>query len=928
MNEFNNQYHHETPEEAVIRLRAKIAAGEFYLKPELAKVLLLSAQNSAIHRQFEDAIFRVDEAIEILEKLAERDQDELQTFLIPCFLLRASITLFHRGAEAGLVALNEAIHYFIEKADRNNPIIQNGLAMVLVNKAKILVHPLGAFSAAIATQEQAVNIWRRLIQTNGSEYRMQIIPALLTVGDLKIQSGDARKALPDFREAFEIVQEGIANGIDELYPILIQTLLKLTKLYEQLGDLPQAFESVRKSIQIVQDLVADGEARAKIMLTTLYLQHGMLFEQRGNIVAALEEFERCRDIYYEILGQNEMPLAGNYAIRIGLANVLMHRGNILTAMKRYDEAASSFEDSVQQYQHATEFRPEDDDDETFIPYSIGVVQLNQANMLAVQGKLEESLVIKEKALMTLHQRLEEGYDEILPNLIAAYRKMISILQILGKLEKAFILIHGLIKILESVIDDGKLEFRDELASIYRLRCTLWEEQDDFSAAEQDAIRAMRLFRAIADEEADAVNIHVAKIRWSELLEYIAILQTRQHRLGDAIALFQHAIDDVVGLFNDGNKLIVFDVLLAYSQFANFVEIILRSSNFSEEVMSDGNLPESIVQQLKRLSMDSDHQPESVTQHKPDDFKRWIDMAMDACAKGIELVQQQQNDVGEQKINQFFCVKAAFFHKTRAIFFILMNKPEWACDEWAFAVEQWELLLLYLNKLEAQKKYFAAEAGESDWNISEEELEEPERDRYAYYADELRQVLQRWANMCITLKRFSEAEHLFDREINLARDLIRREIPDADRGLTHSLINYAKVSGDLLETMKPVLLFDEARQLIRERFRNGEMTSDDYFMFRRVHISYALFLFKHGRTDNAAELLNNYVQDIETIHEFPLPEIWLDLCQALDVHVSCQTDPFQLKAIRSQQRKLLAQHPEFESNKQLQEWDEELVKEIK
>jgi hypothetical protein len=930
MNEFNNQYYHETPEEAVIRLRAKIAAGEFYLKPELAKVLLLSAQNSAVNRQFEDAIFRVDEAIQIVEKLVEHDQNEFQTFLIPCFLFRATITLFHRGAEAGLVALNEAIRYFIEKADRNDPATQNGLAMALVNKAKILIHPLGAYSAAIATQEQAVNIWRRLAHTDGSEYRLQLIPALLTSGDLKIQSGDAGKALPDFQEAFEIVQQGITDGANELYPILIQALLKLTKLYEQLGNIPRAFESLRESIQIVRNLVADGESQAKIMLTTLYLQHGMLFESRGNIAAALEEFDRCRDIYYEILHPNEMPLAGNYALRIGLANVLMHRGNILTTMKRYDEASSSFEDSVQQYQYATEFRPEDDDDETFIPYSIGVVRLNQANMLVAQGKLEEALVIKEKALLTLHQRLEAGYDEILPNLIAAYRRMIGILQILGKLEKAFILINGLIKILESVIDDGKLEFRDELASIYRLRCTLWEEQDDFSAAEKDAIRAMRLFRSIADEETNSMNIHLAKIRWSELLEHIAILRTRRHHLGEAITLFQNAIDDVVGLFNDGNELIMFDVLLAYSQFANFVEIILRSSNFSEEVMSDGNLPESIVQRLKRLSnMDSKHLPENVTQHEPEDFQHWIDMAMDACAKGIELIRKEQNNSKEQnKINQFFYVKAAFFHKTRAIFFVLMNEPEQACEEWAFAVEQWELLLLHLNKLKAQNKYFAAEAGESDWNISEEDLEEPERDRYAYYADELRQTLQYWANKCVTLKRFTEAEHLFNREINLARDLIRQEIPGADRCLTHSLINCAKVSGDIFDTMKPLLLFDEARKLIRERFRNGEMNSNDYSMFRNVHISYALFLFKHGKTNNITELLDDYAKDIETIREFPSPEIWLELCQVLDVHTSWQTDPIQLKTLRMQQQKLLAQYPEFNSNPQLRECHEQLLKEIK
>ncbi|MDR1270033.1 MAG: hypothetical protein LBK82_10965, partial [Planctomycetaceae bacterium] len=349
MNEFDNQFYRETPEETAIRLRAKIAAGESYLKPELAKVLMLSAQQSAVNQRFDDALFRVDEALAIAEKLIENDQTEFQTFLIPCFLFRATITLFHRGPEAGLVAFNEAIQYFTEKTDRDNPIIQNGLAIALVNKAKILTNSLGAYSTAVATQEQAVKIWQYLLRSNGTEYRQQLISALLECGDLKILCGNSAKALPDFREAFDIVHEGIIDGLAELYPVLIQVLLKLTKLYEYLGDLSNAFHSVRESIQIVQDLVNGGESQAKIMLTTLYLQHGNLFERRGQHAAALEEFDRCRDVYYEILRWNEKPISGNYVLRVGLANVLMFRGNMLTELERYGEAMTAFDESAKQY---------------------------------------------------------------------------------------------------------------------------------------------------------------------------------------------------------------------------------------------------------------------------------------------------------------------------------------------------------------------------------------------------------------------------------------------------------------------------------------------------------------------------------------------------------------------------------------------------
>ncbi|MDR0336014.1 MAG: hypothetical protein LBI18_02890 [Planctomycetaceae bacterium] len=967
MNEFDNQFHHETPEEAAIRLRAKIAAGESYLKPELAKVLMLSAQQSAVNRQYEEALFRVDEALDIAEKLIENDQIELQTFLVPCFLFRATITLVHRGTEAGLVAFNEAIQYFIDKTDRHNPLIQNGVAVALVNKAKILTNPLGAYSTAIAAQEQAVKIWQHLLVTDSTEYRQQLITALLECGDLKISCGNPEKALPDFREALEIVQTGITDGRTELYPILIQVLLKLTKLYDQLGDLPNAFYSVRESIQIVHDLVNGGESQAKLMLTTLYLQHGILLDQRDQHALALEEFDRCRDVYHEILRWNDKPIAGNYVLRIGLANVLMYRGNMLSALERYDEAMIAFDESTKQYQHAAEFRPENDDDETFIPYSIGIVQLNQASMFVAQAQWEKALELKTKALQAFHLRLEAGHDEILPNLVSAYRKMMTILQKLGKHAELFTWLKGLRKLLESVIEEGKLEFRNDLASVYHLYCVLWEEQDNLFEAEQNALQSLRILRSIADEETDAPQIHFAKIQWSELLKHVAFLRTRQHRLGDAVRLFQNAIDDVTGLMNEGNKAAVYDVLLAYSQFTTFMEVIVDNKNDNDDddcddeendndvsdtdsdtelntepesdsemdsaaVLQNDQLPELILRRLEAFSAkDTDTLPEGTTPYSSEYFRDWIDQTLKVCSLGIELIRQQQIKRNEQSINQFFSTKMAFFHKTRSSLFLLRNDLERAREELSLAAEQWELLLLGLEKLKAKNAYFALESGTSDGNVMENDFGETYRNRSLYFVGELRSILQSWANTCLTLNRFEEAEHIFNREIDSIRKLVQQEIPNADRFLILSLVNYAKAVENSFSIARALILFDEARQLVRKRLRQKAIISDDYALFVHVYLAYSLFLIKNGKADYVAELMSYYVEDMKISvairSEFPSASIWLELCRAFEVHTLWLTDPMKRKNIRVQQRQLLAQHPEFYSDSQLREWDQQLAKEL-
>jgi tetratricopeptide (TPR) repeat protein len=591
---------------------------------------------------------------------------------------------------------------------------------------------------------------------------------------------------------------------------------------------------------------------------------------------------------------------------------------MLADLQRFDEASEAFEDAVRQYQYANNFRTENDHDETFIPYSIGVVQLNHANMLAAQDKLEEAVAIKEQALTALRQRMEAGHEEILPNLHSAYRKMITIRRKQGKFDEMFFWIDQLILMLDAAVDDGKLEYRNDLASAYQLRCAAREEQKDFTDAEKDAIRAMRIFREIADDETDSPEIHIAKIQWGEMLEHVAVLHARQGKIDDAMHLFKNAVDDVTGLWNDGNKMIIFDILLAYTQFIGFVEMVIQSSNFTDTTIEESNLPKQILARLKKLSKinsDTEELPEGVTQHTSEEFDSWINDAVEACNTGIKLSQRQQLESKSPLMEQFFSMKVAFFQKRQGMFAALTGKYEKACEQFELAAKQWESLILGLEKLKAQNRYFAAETGISETNFPTTSSNDSFAERFLYYVGELRQTLQCWANTCIELKLFDNAEQLFHREIEMTRDLANKEISNADRFLVLSLTYCARAIEEFYPPEKMIVLYDEARQLIRKRIRSGEIVSEDYSMFRQIHLSYALFLAKTGKTDAAEKLMDDYATDIDDFRYFPEPEQWIELCNVLMIQLSWLVNPAEIENAGTRRKKLFAKHPMFNSNSQ-------------
>ena len=890
MSDVPGQNRRSDTDRAIKRLQARIAGGDDHLRADLAEAFLRSAQESAAKEQFDVAVKRIDEALKIIRQLVQEGEFELNIFAGRALLYRAAITRFHKGPEAGINAFNEAIRHFVDTSSSTDPFVQNELAMALMSKADLLIDPLGAFSAALAAQEQAAKIWQHLLDHGHLEYRQALLGALIACSDSKMQNGDPESATVDLKRAAAIAEEGVEAGETIIQPLFIQTLLKLARLYDQVDDIDSAFETIRSATRTVKNLIDSGIDRAQMMFATLYLHHGMLYEKKRDSESALAEFDRCRDVYTELFRDQDWEPPESYILRTGLANVLMCRGNMLADLKRYAEAEVAFEESVWQYQQAAEHRPPEDADETLIPYSIGVVQLNHANLLVIQGKLEEAIVLKKQALDALHRRMEAGHIEILPNFLVACRKLISIRQVQDDTKQVSELMNHMIGILEKAVDDGNLEYRIDLAISYRQRSIFWDELRDFKSAKKEAIRSLQVFRAIADDDREIPDVHVAKIQWSELLHQIAVLCVKQGKSDEAFDFLKREIVDAVRFYEEGNDFAAVDLLLSYTQYVNFVETF------------------------------GDHLDE--LKYPAEKFALRLQEVQERCRHGIELSQKRQNETEKNLIAKlFFMMKAAFFYRADGILYRMQENSELASKSFEQSVERWNLLLVGLENLKAKDRYEAAEKGEPipDWDIPGG-ANDPYQDRYIFYVNELRETLQLLAKAHLACGRKENAKSLFEKENSLTRELAHNGVQNADRFLIVSLTSHARNLAQVNSEEKTKQLYEEALRALQKRLQNGDIVAEDFWVLKRTCKHYQDYLREKNLFDDAYRISETITELLLAVETFPPPELWLEMCMVLEIPEKCEMALEQIPAARKRHRKLLRRHPDFKSDKELKRYD--------
>ena len=879
----------ESPEQIIHRLRRERKSGNAEIRQELAELLMRQAHIRAGERTFDLSIPLIDEAIGIVRELVDEGQVEFRSGIGRCLLFRAINIRFRDGYAAALTAFDEVIQYLVGIVADGAHDGRSELAVALMNKADILNDPLGAYSAAIGIQDQAIRIWQKMVDEGDGEYCGQLVTAMLARADSRLLSGDRANALNDYRETVEFVHGKIEQGDLELRGNLIHALSKLTRLYEQLGDYSEAFGTSAEQVQLVQTLVEEGDSAAEAMLTAFHIQRGMLFERIGDPKSALAEYNLCRDVYHRLNQNRECGDPGEYFLLTGYANTMMCRGNMLSDMKRFDEAKTSFEEAIRNYKRSSEFRPVEDDDETFVSYSIAVVQLNYANMLTAQGKLAEVIPLQESAMAALHRRMDVGHPEIMPNLLSAYRKMVNVQRMIGDRPAVFAWADKLIAFTEKAVDDGMLEYRSALADAYYLRAVCFHEVEDFDQTIRDNRRAVRLFREIADEEIDSPEVDNAKVQWSFLLHQVALLFAGQGRIDDAIGEFQRAVDDITALHEEGNTRAADDIMLVLTQFSEFLGEVLRKE---------------------------------IDQRETDDYRRWEALAHEVATRGLEFEAKRNAGRADDSSN---AAKLAFFHYRRGESLAIQGSVD-AIDEFKLAADNWEKVIREVERERLIAEYHAKEAAANDPDHADTPPDlSATLPRLMHYYGEFRQALQAIARCYTGMRLFEETLEPLRRDVDVARRMLRTGGLGTEL-LILSLQSYAAGLEKTGRTAEAAEHFEEMFALLQPRIESAPINPIDLSLMKHCFCAYALFHAKHEEANKATAVMKRLLDVLDSSVELPSSGVWLDACRGLDI-CGFWTEGDELVKIFEKERQLIARHPEFETNDELKEHHEMIAKEI-
>jgi tetratricopeptide (TPR) repeat protein len=456
------------------------------------------------------------------------------------------------------------------------------------------------------------------------------------------------------------------------------------------------------------------------------------------------------------------------------------------------------------------------------------------------------------------------------------------------------------------------------------------ELNEIDEAIDDTVRAMHIFRAISDDEIDVPETPWSKLQWGESLAEVTRLYLAKGKLKEGFDFFRKQIDFPYQEDDANNRSRLFDLLFGYSQYIEFVAKFAQNEsggNAAEEELRHvidsaieiANRGIEIVKKVcppiseidKKIIIDGielnkiDQDQDKIDQNKVDQNKVDQDK-IDQDKIDRNEVDRGNDDVvgiGEGVINDplvrlFFLMKYTYFHQLRGSLYQDIGDVDFAVRNYEVAFNGWMTLIVDLDKLFLQRQYYVREleamrAMEAERQLdgnyfeSVKAMAEIERrvqpsdffeERWRYYVSELRGTLQRWALLELSVGRVNRAGMVYRLDINLARDMVRRNITNADRYLVVSLLAYAKameVSGKVDDSLQA---FTEVLDLILSRLSLLDCCLEDYEMLRHIMLAFSSFLVRSNLLDRVYDVLNLYIESIEKFR-LPLPDWqqWQELC---------------------------------------------------
>ncbi|GEM_PF-5370301 len=307
--------------------------------------------------------FRFGEGLDIDPEYALREANRLRgqegkELLLASILNRAASGFSARAKYPQCFELlQESISIYREQLKRLEPLkpdntaslhdIEADLAGALVDCGFALGN-LGRFREILETQNEAVEIYERLIKDENQSYLANdLVAALMNKATALDSLGRSNEALIEYDKAIEI-RDRLVNeeGRDELANDLAMALMNKAVALWSLGRSNEALIEYDKVIEI-RDRLVNEEGRDELAnyLAAVLMNKALALWSLGRSNEALIEYDKAIEIRDRLVNEE-----GRDELANDLAMALMNKAVALRSLERFDDALTNYNEAVRLYE--------------------------------------------------------------------------------------------------------------------------------------------------------------------------------------------------------------------------------------------------------------------------------------------------------------------------------------------------------------------------------------------------------------------------------------------------------------------------------------------------------------------------------------------------------------------------------------------------
>jgi tetratricopeptide (TPR) repeat protein len=350
---------------------------------------------------------------------------------------------------------------------------------------------VGRREEALAANQEAVDIYRRLAQTRPDTFLPDLATGMNNLGVLLSDLGRREEALAAAQEAVDIRRRLEQTRPDTFLPALATGLTNLGRSLSNLGRREEALAATQEAVDIRRRLVQSRTDIFLPALATSLTNLGIHLSDLGRREAALSASQEAVGIYRRLAQTRPDAFLPN------LATSLNNSGAALSNLGRHDAALAAVQEAVDIRRRLAQTRPD-----AFLS-ALATSLTNLGGDLSNLGRHEDALATTQEAVDIYRRLAQTQPDAFLPNLAASLNNSGTMLSNLGRHEEALAATQDAVDINRRLAQTRPDAFLPNLAMNLNnlgIRFFSLGRRDDALAASQEAVD---MYRRLAQTRPDA-----------------------------------------------------------------------------------------------------------------------------------------------------------------------------------------------------------------------------------------------------------------------------------------------------------------------------------------------------------------------------------------------------------------------------------------